>query len=79
MNERDDLEDADVNRDNMKVVFKEIGWGCVDWIHRAQCGDSWWALDNRVMNLPFPQIAGNSLTGQATISFSSGALLHAVA
>jgi hypothetical protein len=63
MNERDDLEDADVNGDNMNVVLKEKGWECVDWIHKAQYRDSWWALDNRVMNLPFPQIAGNNLTG----------------
>jgi hypothetical protein len=49
--------------DNMNVVLKEVGWECADWIHEAQNRDRWWALDNRVMNLPFPQIAGNSLTG----------------
>jgi hypothetical protein len=56
-------EDADVNGDNMKVVLKEIGWECVDWIHKAQYRNSWWTLNNRAINLPFPQIAGNSLTG----------------
>jgi len=49
--------------DNMKVALKEMGWACVDWIHRAQYRGRWWGLDNRVMNLPFPQTAGNSLTG----------------
>jgi len=49
--------------DNKKVVLKEIGWECVDWIHKAQNRGRWWALDNSVMYLPFPQIAGNPLSG----------------
>jgi hypothetical protein len=49
--------------DNTKVVIKEIGWECVGWTHEAQYRDRCWTLDNKVMNLPFPQIAGNPLTG----------------
>jgi hypothetical protein len=31
--------------------LREIGWGCVDWIHLAQNRDCWRAIVNAVMNL----------------------------
>jgi hypothetical protein len=30
---------------------REIGWGCVEWIHLAWDTDRWWALVNAMMNL----------------------------
>jgi hypothetical protein len=31
--------------------FREVGWGCVVWIHLAQDRDRWRAVVNAVMNL----------------------------
>jgi hypothetical protein len=40
--------------DNIKVDFREIGWGGVDWIGLAQDRDKWKAVVNAVMNLRVP-------------------------
>jgi hypothetical protein len=40
--------------ENIKMDFREIGFGNVDWIHWAQDRDRWRALVNTVMNLRFP-------------------------
>jgi hypothetical protein len=40
--------------DNIKVDLGEIGWDDMDWIRLARDRDQWWALVNRVMNLPVP-------------------------
>jgi hypothetical protein len=40
--------------DNIKMVFREIGWGCMDWIDLAQDRDQWRALVNMVMYLRVP-------------------------
>jgi hypothetical protein len=32
--------------DNVKIDFREIGLGCMDWIHLAQVRDQWNALVN---------------------------------
>jgi hypothetical protein len=37
--------------DNIKMDLREIEWGGVDWIDRAQDRDQWRALVNTVMNL----------------------------
>jgi hypothetical protein len=37
--------------DNMRLGLREIGWGCVDWMHQAQDRDHWQAVVNMVMNL----------------------------
>jgi hypothetical protein len=37
--------------DGIKMDLREIGWGCVEWIHLAQDRDRWWAVVNEVMNL----------------------------
>jgi hypothetical protein len=36
---------------NIKMDFREIGWGGMDWINLAQDRDQWMALVNIVMNL----------------------------
>jgi hypothetical protein len=40
--------------DIIKMDFKEIGWGDMNWIHLAQSRDQWRALVNTVMNLRVP-------------------------
>jgi hypothetical protein len=37
--------------DNIKMDFRDMGWGSMDWIDLAQDRDSWQALVNAVMNL----------------------------
>jgi hypothetical protein len=39
---------------NIRMDFREIGWGGVDWLHMAQDKDQWWVLVNMVLNLRFP-------------------------
>jgi hypothetical protein len=40
--------------DNIKMNFREIGWGDMDWIDLAQDRDQWRALVNTVMDLRVP-------------------------
>jgi hypothetical protein len=40
--------------DNIKIHFRDIGFGDVDWIDLARDGDQWRALVNTVMNLWVP-------------------------
>jgi hypothetical protein len=37
--------------DNIKMDFREIGLGCMDWIDLVQDRGQWRALVNTVMNL----------------------------
>jgi ribosome biogenesis protein Nip4 len=37
--------------DNIKMDFREVGWGDMEWINLAQYKDRWLALVNTVMNL----------------------------
>jgi hypothetical protein len=40
--------------DNIKMDFRETGWGGMDWIDLTQDRDQWRALLNTVMNLLVP-------------------------
>jgi hypothetical protein len=40
--------------DNIKMDFREIGWGGMDWIDLAQDRDKWRVLVNTVVNLRVP-------------------------
>jgi hypothetical protein len=39
--------------DIIKIHFREIGWGSMDWINLAQDRDQWRVFVNMVMNLRF--------------------------
>jgi hypothetical protein len=64
--------------DNIKMDFREIGWGGMDWIYLAQDKDRWRALVNTVLNLWVPQNVGEFLGGCATGEYSRRAQLHGV-
>jgi hypothetical protein len=40
--------------DNIRMDFREVGCGCVDWMELAQDRDRWPALVSAVMNLRIP-------------------------
>jgi hypothetical protein len=46
--------------DNIKMDFREIRWGDVDWIDLAEDREQWRALVNTVMNLGFHRMLGSS-------------------
>jgi hypothetical protein len=37
--------------DEIRIVLREIGWECLEWIQLAQDRDRWWAVANAVLNL----------------------------
>ena len=39
---------------NIKMEFKEVGCGGMNWIEMAQDRERWWAFVNVVMNLWVP-------------------------
>jgi hypothetical protein len=47
--------------DNIKIYFREVGWGDIDWIYLSQDREKWWAIVNTVMNLQVPENARNFL------------------
>jgi hypothetical protein len=55
--------------DDIKMDFRKIGWGGMDWIHLAQDRDDWRVLVNTVMNLRAPYNTGKFLMSCPTSSF----------
>jgi hypothetical protein len=47
---------------NIKVDLQEVGWRGMVWVEPAQHMHRWRFLASAVMNLLFPQNAGNLLT-----------------
>jgi hypothetical protein len=43
-----------VGVDNIKIDFREIGWGGMDWIDLAEDRDQWRSSLNTVTNLRVP-------------------------
>jgi hypothetical protein len=41
-------------KDNIKKGLRELGWGAMDWIDRAQDRDQWLSVEDTVMNLQLP-------------------------
>jgi hypothetical protein len=37
--------------DNIKMNFREVGWGALDWIHLAEGRDQWRTLVNTAMKI----------------------------
>jgi hypothetical protein len=46
--------------DNIKMDFKEKGWGCMSWINLGEDRDQWRALVNTVMTFRFHKMLGIS-------------------
>jgi hypothetical protein len=53
--------------DRLKMDLREIGWGCVEWIHLAQDRDRWLSLVNAVMK--FSVLAPRSYLAHQTQHF----------
>jgi hypothetical protein len=51
-----------IQKNNITMDLREIGWEDTDWIHIARDRDQWRAVVNTVMNLRVPFKGGNSLT-----------------
>jgi hypothetical protein len=64
--------------DNIKMHFREIGQGGVDWVDLAQDKDQWRALVKKVMNLRTPLNAGKFLSSCTTGGLSRRAQLLGV-
>jgi hypothetical protein len=45
-------------KDGIKMDLREIGWGCVEWIHLTQDRDRWRAVVNAVTNLRVQALRG---------------------
>ena len=64
--------------DNIGMDLQEVVCGYVDWIGLSRDRDRWRTLVSAVMNLRFPQNAGNFLTSFKPVSFSRTTLHHGV-
>jgi hypothetical protein len=64
--------------DNIRLDLQEVRCSGMDWIGLAQDRDRCPAIENAVINLRVPQIAGNLLTSYKPVSFSRRTLLRGV-
>ena len=63
---------------DIRMDFREVGCGYMDWIGLAQDRDRWRTLVSAVMNLRVPCNAGNFLTSCKPVSCSRRTLHHGV-
>lgn len=61
--------------DNIKMVLKDMGWMCLDWVHVNQKRDEKRAFVNTVIHLRIPKRLGISLNNWKTVGFSRKFLL----
>jgi hypothetical protein len=64
--------------DNIRMDFREVGWGDMDWIGLAQDRNRWRALVNSILNFRVPRNAGKLSSGLTSSGLSSSAQLHRV-
>jgi hypothetical protein len=55
---------------NIKIDFREIGWGSMGWTDLAQDRDQWRALVNKIMVLLVPQNVGKFFSSCTHSGFS---------
>jgi hypothetical protein len=60
--------------DNIRMDFREVGWGDVDWIGLAKDRNRWRALENSVLNLRVRKL----LSGLTSSGLSSSVQFHRV-
>jgi hypothetical protein len=56
--------------DSIKIDFREISWGGMDWINLAESRDQWRALVNMVMKPQVPVNFGKYFSSCVTGGFS---------
>jgi hypothetical protein len=55
LRERDHLGEPDVDgRIILRCIFRNLGFGGMDWIELAQDRNRWWVFVNAEINLRFP-------------------------
>jgi hypothetical protein len=64
--------------DDIKMNFREIGWGDMDWIDRAEYRYQWRAFVNTIMNLRVAQNTGKLLSSCKTGGLLRRAQVHEV-
>jgi hypothetical protein len=64
--------------DNIKMDFRKVGCGGMDWIYLVEDREQWRASVNTVMNLRVPQNFGKFFSSCETGDFSGRAQLHEV-
>jgi hypothetical protein len=63
-------------KDNIKTYNKELGFGCVNWMHMIQDRNRWRITVNMTTNLLVPLKAGISRLADRALNYSISAPLH---
>jgi hypothetical protein len=58
--------------DNIKMYLREIGLGCMDWIHHVQNGHQWRALENVAINLRVLKPLGKARVSEGLAASQEG-------
>jgi hypothetical protein len=61
---RNHSDDLGMNKENIIMDLREIGWEGVDWIRLDQDRNQWQPLVNMIVNLQVPKMWGISLSGE---------------